>query len=271
MRVWVGLLMAAAMSGSASASEQIRIPSDKIELKALLFKPAGDGPFPAVVGLHGCQGLINRAGIVDPRFSAWGERLSAAGYAVVFPDSFGSREAGSQCRVRQGRIRPFHRVGDANAARRWLQSQSWVKPDRVFAIGWSHGASTILYTVRPRARRQDEGPDFRSVVAFYPGCRRSGETAWSARVPTLILIGLADDWTPASVCQSMVNGARGRSARAEIVTYPGAYHAFDHPNMPVHETTGLAVTPDGSGRAHLGSDPAARDDAIRRVTEWLAR
>jgi dienelactone hydrolase len=273
MRVWLGLLIAAAISGQASASEQIHFPGDKIELKALLFKPAGEGPFPAVVGLHGCSGLTNRAGAVDDRFRDWGERFSAAGYVVMFPDSFGSRGTGSQCRVREGRIRSMNRVGDANAARRWLQSQSWVKPDRVFLVGWSHGAATVLYTVRPRprARVRDAGPDFRSAVAFYPGCRRSSETAWSARVPTLILIGLADDWTPAAACQTMVDGARGRSALADIVTYPNAHHAFDHPNMPLRETTGLAVTADGSGRAHLGTNVAAREDAIRRVTEWLAR
>lgn len=271
MRVWPGLLIAAAVSGPVSASEPIRIPGDQIELKAVMFKPAGQGSFPAVVGLHGCAGLTNRAGVIDERFRDWGERLSAAGYVVLFPDSFGSRGAGSQCRVRDGRIRSIDRVADANAARRWLQSQAWVKPERVSAVGWSHGGSTVLYTVRPRARPHDEGPDFRSAVAFYPGCRRSSETGWSARVPTLILIGRADDWTPASACQTMVDGARGRSARAEIVTYPDAHHGFDHPNMPLRETTGLAFTGDGSGRAHLGTNSAARDDAIRRVTEWLAR
>ena len=157
MRVWPGLLMAAAISAPAGASEQIRIPGDRTELKAVMFKPAGPGPFPSVVGLHGCGGLTNRAGAVDERFRDWGERLSAAGYVAVFPDSFGSRGAGPQCRVREGRIRPVDRVGDANAARGWLQSQSWVKPDRVSAVGWSHGGSTILYTVRVRPRARGQG------------------------------------------------------------------------------------------------------------------
>ncbi len=273
MRVWPGLLIATAIAlgPAATASEQLHFPGDKVELKALMFKADGEGPFPAIVGLHGCRGLINRAGVTDERLRDWGERLAAAGYVVLFPDSFGSRGAGSQCRVREGRIRPRPRVGDAIAARHWLQNQSWVKPDRITVMGWSHGATTTLYAVRPRARGRDEGPDFRSAVAFYPGCRRSREAAWSARVPTLILIGQFDDWTPANACQSMVDGARGRSARAEIVTYPGAYHDFDHPNMPLRQATGLAYSADGSGRVHVGSNPAAREDAIRRVTEWLAR
>jgi dienelactone hydrolase len=69
----------------------------------------------------------------------------------------------------------------------------------------------------------------------------------------------------------MAAGARGRSARVELVTYPGAHHAFDHPNLPLQERTGLAFTADGSGRAHVGTDANARQDSIRRVTEWLAR
>jgi dienelactone hydrolase len=108
-------------------------------------------------------------------------------------------------------------------------------------------------------------------VALYPNCRRLRETAWSARIPTLILAGGADDWTPASTCQQMVAGARGRSARVEIIVYPGAYHQFDRANSPVRLRTGLANTADPSGKAHGGTNPAARSDALKRVPQWLAR
>jgi dienelactone hydrolase len=117
----------------------------------------------------------------------------------------------------------------------------------------------------------DGSNDFRSAIALYPNCRRLRETAWSGRVPTLILIGSADDWTPATVCQQMVSGAHGRSARVEIVVYPGAHHEFDRANSPIRLRTGLAHTADPSGRAHGGTNPAARSDALRRVPQWLAR
>jgi dienelactone hydrolase len=265
-------VVAAVLATPAVASEQVQIPYDGGTLKAVLFRPDGQGPFPAVVGLHGCAGPNDRSGSFSPVYRAWGERLAAAGYAVVFPDSYGSRGAGPQCRVRERTIRArVERVGDANAARRWLQEQPWVKKDRVSLMGWSQGGSATLYAVQPRAVTQDRRLDFRSAIAFYPGCRLPGERAWSARIPTLILIGKADDWTPASACETMVAGARSRSARVEIVTYPGAYHRFDHPNLPLRERTGLAFTPDDSGKAHVGSDTAARQDSIGRVTAWLAR
>ena len=108
-------------------------------------------------------------------------------------------------------------------------------------------------------------------MAFYPGCRRLEATAWSARIPTLILIGGADDVVSARACEQMVAGARGRSARATIVVYPGAYHDFDHPNRAVQPRTGYAFSVDGSGRIHTGSNPTARADSRKRVLQWLER
>jgi dienelactone hydrolase len=90
-------------------------------------------------------------------------------------------------------------------------------------------------------------------------------------VPTLILAGSADDWSPVSFCEHMVAGARGRSARAEIVVYPGAYHDFDHPSRALQIRSGYAFSGDGSGSVHTGTNPTARADALKRVPQWLAR
>jgi len=260
-----------AAAGNVAGAEQVDIPESDAMLHGILFRPEGAGPFPGVVALHGCESLINRSGKIAPLFADWGERLAAAGLAVVFPDSFGSRGLRTQCRVSQRKVRSEHeRVADADAARRWLQSQPWTIKDRVSVLGWANGGSTSLWAVRPHAVPHD-GPDFRSAVAFYPGCRRLSDLAWSARIPTLILIGRADDWTAPAPCEQMVAGARGRSALASLVIYPGAYHEFDRPDYPVRELTGLAYTADGSGRAHIGTNAAARLDALKRVPAWLAR
>src|SRR5215831_39994 len=272
--ITLGLISLVTLSacGGGAAAEEVEFRSGEATLHAVLFKPEGPGPFPAVVGLHGCNGLMKRSGQLGARYRDWGERLSAAGFAVLYPDSFAARGLGPQCTVRDRRARSSReRLDDANAASRWLQAQSWVKPDRVMLVGWSSGATSALWTVRPHAAARDGHPDFRSAVAFYPGCRRLSDLAWSARIPTLILIGAEDDWTPASACQTMIREARGRSAFAEIVVYPGAFHSFDHPNQPVTQRTGLAFSADGSGRAHVATHAQARADALKRVPEWLAR
>jgi dienelactone hydrolase len=266
------LAVAALWATACAAAEKVDMPDGELTLQGMLYRPAGPGPYPAVVALHGCGGLDDHRPAHEQRYGAWAKVLTAEGFVVIFPDSFGSRGLGPQCRVRQTKVRPSReRVSDANAARHWLQTQNFVRPDHISLLGWSDGGIATLWAVRPNAAPGDASTDFRSAVALYPGCQRLRETAWAARVPTLILIGAADDWTLASTCQQMVAGARGRSARAEIVVYPGAHHEFDRPDSPLRLRTGLVRTADPSGRAHRGTNPAARADALKRVPQWLAK
>jgi dienelactone hydrolase len=268
---WIATALMLAL-GSARAAEQVEIASGDVKLRATLFRPAGQGPFPAVVALHACDGLAEGESPIDDHYREWGELLVKAGFAVLFPDSFGSRGLASQCKQRQRAVRASQtRINDAIAARHWLQTLPFVLADRVSLMGWSHGATTALWTIRRQGRERDKTPDFRSAVALYPNCQRSGALAWSARVPTLILIGRADDWTLASACEQMIAGARGRSAGAVIQIYPGAYHDFDYAKLPLQERTGIANTANASGHVHVGTDAAARADAFKRVPEWFSR
>jgi dienelactone hydrolase len=267
-----GVAFGATAALAAGAPEHVDIAADNVTLHGTLYRPEGDGPFPAVVAMHDCGGLIRRPAMQTQLYNEWANLLVGKGFVVLFPDSFGSRGLGSQCREANRKIHARReRVADANAARRWLQTQNYVKADHISLLGWSNGGVAALWTVRPTAVSHDDGADFRSAVVLYPSCRRLRETAWSARVPTLILIGGADDWTPAAACQQMVAGAHGRSARAEIVVYPGAYHEFDRSNSPIRLRTGLVNTVDPSGRAHGGTNPAARNDALKRVPAWLEK
>src|ERR1700689_2979769 len=263
--MWMNVVLAA-------APDHVDIPEGALTLHATLYRPEGSGPFPAVVALHDCGGLLHRPMTQAQLYDQWARLLVAQGFVVLLPDSFGSRGLPSQCRELDRKIHASReRVADANAARLWLQAQNYVKPDHVSLLGWSSGGVAALWAIRPTAVPHDGSVDFRSAVAFYPNCRRLRETAWSARVPTLILIGSGDDWTPATTCQQMVAGAHDRSARVQIVVYPGAHHEFDRANTPIRLRTGLVNTADPSGRAHGGTNPAARDDALKRVPEWLAR
>jgi hypothetical protein len=47
--------------------------------------------------------------------------------------------------------------------------------------------------------------------------------------------------------------------------------SFNRANTPIRLRTGLVNTVDPSGRAHGGTNPAARTDAFKRVPQWLAR
>jgi len=253
------------------APVQVEIPSGTAILHAQLYKPDGDGPFPVVIALHGCGGLAGPSEPVQPRYRDWAEQLLKAGHAVLLPDSYGSRELGPQCRAHERRVLARReRVADIMASRQWLLQQPWAERDRISLLGWANGASAMLWAVRPQPPSRKVDPDFRSAIAFYPDCRISSGLGWSARVPTLLLIGARDDISSPPACRQMVDGARGRSALARIVVYPGAYHDFDRANL---KPQAIAATSDASlpERGHLGTDPEARADSQKRVAEWLAR
>jgi dienelactone hydrolase len=268
------LVLALLLAGGvarAGGPETVEFNDGEITLKAILYRPEGAGPFPAVIAMHDCSGLTNTAGRLTAKYREWAQLLVRDGFLVLFPESYGSRGLGNQCSVRNRLVRPEHElVDDANASRRWLSQRPEVRADHISLLGWSNGASSVLWTVRPQRKAQDK-PDFRSAVAFYPVCRRLESTAWSARIPTLILIGAADDVVSPQDCEHMVAGAKGRSARISIMVYPGALHDFDHPNRPPQLRTDYAVSADGTGRIHTGTNVAARADSLKRVPQWLGR
>jgi dienelactone hydrolase len=250
---------------------QVNIPLSSGVLHAQLYKPDGNGPFPTVIALHGCGGLASRSEPIQPRYRDWAEQLLKDGNAVLLPDSYGSRELGPQCRVKEGHVLARReRVSDIMASRQWLVQQPWAAHDRISLLGWTNGASALLWAVRPQLSLRNAEPDFRSAIAFYPDCRVSLGLGWSARVPTLLLIGAKDDVSSPPACRQMIDGAHGRSALARMVVYPDAYHDFDRANLPLH---GVAGTADATvpERGHLGTDPEARADSQKRVAEWLAR
>ncbi len=261
----------AADAAPLPSPHQVDIPFSSGTLHAQLYRPEGDGPFPVVIALHGCGGLGGPSEVVQRRYRDWAEPLLKAGTAVLLPDSYGSRELGPQCRVKERRILARReRVADIMASRQWLLQQPWAARDRISLIGWAEGASALLWAVRPQSPTRTVEPDFRSAIAFYPNCRISSALGWSARVPTLLLIGAKDDISSPPDCRRMVDGARGRSALARIVVYPGALHDFDRADFPP-QAIGAAADPALPERGHLGADPEARAGAQKRVTEWLAR
>lgn len=241
-----------------------------------LLRPEGAGPFPAVVLLHGCSGLFS--GSTGEKFSArhaeWADRLHGEGYVVLLPDSFNPRGLREICTLKDRPILATReRTRDAYGALFFLQSLPVVRADRIAVMGWSHGGQTTLATITPQSPGRPKSfpqGDFRAAVAFYPGCTTARNNNYGARASTLVLVGEADDWTPAAPCAEMVEAARGRGEAMTIIRYPGAYHDFDAPNTPLRLRAGLAI-PGGGTSAHIGTDPAARADALERVPAFLAR
>lgn len=259
MRAFLALMAFLTQAGMHPV--QVKIPTASgVMLNAVLVHPDGPVRGPAVVALHGC------AGPIAARDGGWVALLAHEGHIVLLPDSFGSRGLGPQCRVKDRLLKAsVQRRRDAIDAATWLSHQPEVPKGGVALLGWSNGGNAALWTLRERA----DLPRglFQRFVAFYPGCKTASQTAdWIPSGPLLLLVGAKDDWTPAPPCRDL---AARYPHRITLVVYPNATHDFDAPGEQMHTLHGLATPPSGTGMAHTGSDPAAREDAIRLVSSFL--
>jgi dienelactone hydrolase len=189
-------------------------------IQGYLSKPDGDGPFPAVIYLHGCSGLNPAA---RKRFS---ELLTGWGYVALAVDSFATRGLEEAC------DRPMpDRQADAWGALLYLSKLPFVDQGRIAVVGSSQGGIVALRLASTRDVKLfdiPDGLDLKIAVAFYPRC---GVASEQLAIPTLILIGELDDWTPAQNCQQWMALRKARGAPVKLVVYPGAYHAFDFPGL----------------------------------------
>lgn len=268
---------------NAAAQGKVLFPSTDGDLRngtptlltGFLYRPKGSGPFPAVVAMHGCNGLVAQDGSVFELYGAWGEILSRDGYIVLLPDSHGSRGHGDLCPTPPG-TRPVEasreRPRDAYGALAYLRSLPDVRADRIAVFGQSAGAVAMFWTIAEGARPNALSPqqDFRAAVAFYPGCQPflAREPRWAPRQPLLVLMGEADNFTPPAPCKELLSRSVASGASVQMHFYPDAYHAFDAPNLPVRVLTEVKLPPDGHSPP-IGTNSEARADAISRVKQFL--
>ena len=273
-------MLFSAISLSAFA-ELVKIPAPHIgedkTLRAQWFTPeAGKTSGAAAILLHGCGGL-GANGNLNARHKAAKNWLLERGIAVVFPESFTSRRFEEVCTVKlQSRtIRQIDRVEDVIATHAWLKKQPGIEANKIVLWGWSHGGSTVLNTVTHKPVLGDFTDDvkFAEAIAFYPGCSPFAKDNAPQKIssPLTILMGDADDWTPAAPCSAFAARLKNNDQPVSITLYPGAYHDFDNPagkmrvrnEVPNGVNAGKGVT--------VAPDPKAREDAMARIDALLIK
>ena len=229
-------------------------------IQGYLAKPEGAGPFPALIGLHGCAGMpdTTKRKLVD--------ELIGWGYVVLLVDSFATQGMEHACTGGFSDIRFSDIAGmrgsDAYGALAFLARQTFVDPQRVAAVGFSQGGWVTLLVAEANSFKLFVRPSnlgFRAVVAFYPLCKA---VVGRLVIPTLILIGALDDWTPAADCSEKIDAWRTDGVPIEQVVYPSVHHSFYYPEFQ-------------PGRTMFGHwleyNEEAATDATRRMREFLNR
>jgi dienelactone hydrolase len=226
-----------------------RAAADTID--GYLTKPEGNGPFAAVVHLHGCGGLPR-----DVKTGAgkhlWSAQLAAWGYVVLVVDSFTTRGIDNTCAGE-----PAPRAADAIGALAYLARQPFVDAGRIAVIGFSAGGIATLSLAEARdfeLFENEAAQRFKAAVAFYPACAGGDRM----KMPTLILIGELDDWSRPGGCRAML-AWQAKGSPLQLIVYPGAYHVFDAP-APARRYFGH----------WLEYNAAAAEQAMEEVKRFLA-
>ena len=210
-------------------------------IRGLVSRPEGIGPFPAIIIAHGCFG-------VEQNQFEWAQRLNAWGYVTVIIDSFTSREVKSVCSD-PDLVSPDTRAFDVFGAAAYLRKQSFVNPQKIGLIGFSHGGWTVLYAAQRKFAAAAQEDPLQAAVAYYPWCPRFGLK--ETNTPLLVLMGKEDDWTPVDRCERLL-GAHDEEFKqfVRLIAYNHAYHGFDDSsNEPGTEFDGHVIAFDSDAAA----------------------
>jgi dipeptidyl aminopeptidase/acylaminoacyl peptidase len=123
----------------------IRYPThDGREVPAWLYRPAGNGPFPVLLSIHGGPEAQER-----PNYSYNGlyQYLLSQGIGVLAPNVRGSSGYGISYQKLIHRDWGGDELKDFEFAHRYLQSLDWVKSDRIGVFGGSFGGFATLSCV----------------------------------------------------------------------------------------------------------------------------
>ena len=148
------------------------------------------------------------------------------GYATFQLNSFKSRgitsTVGSQDEVTIAAV-----ILDAYRALEKLSKHPKINEDKVAITGWSLGGGVTLFAGwLPLKEAITDQVSFAAHLAFYPPCFINPENLSFTKAPIHILIGEADNWTPAKPCIDLVEKLSDKT-NISITTYPNAHHGFD--------------------------------------------
>ncbi|MBL8327600.1 MAG: prolyl oligopeptidase family serine peptidase [Rubrivivax sp.] len=211
---------------------------------------------PALIYLGHCDGELK---ISDATILA---DLLERGVTVAQVESLrGTNRPSSVCADSFSRLLAATRIEEAYKARELLVARGLATRENVAIMGTSHGGRAVSEVVFD----QKASVPFKAALAIYPHCQTLDVPDFRLQVPTLILMGSRDDWTPAQRCVELQRRVLG-PVSFTLRLFEGAYHSYDHDAPARQVPTG---TP--KGFAFLQFDRAATVETHRLSREFFIR
>jgi dienelactone hydrolase len=192
-----------------------------VELEGFVAYPSGfensRSKIPGILVVHDWTG-------VGPNVKMRIQKLAELGYIAFAADIYGKNvhpqppEAGKVAGMYKAN-RPLlrHRVELGLAQ---LKAQVNVDPNKIVAMGYCFGGTTILELAR-------SGADLKGFISFHGGLDTpTPQDAKNIKAPILILTGADDPSVPPKQIEAFENEMRAGDVKYQIVKYPGAVHAF---------------------------------------------
>lgn len=234
-------------------------PAPREELGAMsrlsnaVFKPKGDGPFPAIVLVHTC------GGIHDSHMRTHAADLLAQGFVVLMQDSFtprGRRDCGQNY---ANRVPLFVGVNDAYGALKHLAQFPFVDKARIYQAGYSYGGFVATLLASPGvAETVGASARFRATIANYSTCKFMGRDLLlpGSDRPVLLLLGEKDDEAPPASCFPLLQELKAAGSPVAWHVFPGATHGWDKR---------------GQARSGYFYNEETTREATRRMLEFIAQ
>lgn len=228
--------------GGPHRRQEWRIPSPvpSAPSRALVLRPAGEGPFRLAVIAHASvQNPLRRAMMPQPDYRVLAAWLVGRGFAVVVPERPGHGATGGPYLEDQGRCADadYVRAGDATAdsivtAFGFMRAQNFIRKDGAIVIGHSAGGLGALAL----AARGVEG--LTQIVAFAPG--RGGHAddkpnhvcapdrlvaaasrfGRDARTPVTWIVAQNDTYFAPALSKRMADAFRANGGRVDVHILP---------------------------------------------------
>jgi carboxymethylenebutenolidase len=218
--ICVALILVALFASAAFAadSKSVSYKSGDETVQALLYTPAGKGPFPAIIVIHEWWGL-------NDWVKDQASKLADQGYEALAIDLYRGKVATTPEMAHEiMRGVPEDRAKrDLHAAFEFLQSQPSVRKDRIGAIGWCMGGGYSLDVAL-------QEPTLAADVINYGSLATDPEALKKINAPILGLFGGLDQGITPNDVHKFETALKQLGKKIDIKIYDDAGHAFENPN-----------------------------------------